>query len=180
MKISRSLFITAFTIAIVGCGDDGHSPLCPCPPPAIGLCLCDEIDPTPTPAPDPIVTPTATPAPTATPELINPVCNGIQKSYDGPGGFLWKPVSESDGNLAVHFPGKFQKPFDSVKVTRKGGKIENLRYVGKGNPDSNGDRLLYRGSAPGQQYKALGLVEAQNGADNLCTWKIDYPSQRID
>lgn len=158
--------LVASLVVFYGCGDDGDFEFpFPTPSPV----------PTATMPPDPIVTPT--PVPTSPP--VNPVCNGEQRVPDGPGGFLWKPVSESDGKVAVHFPGKFQVPFSQVTMTRKDGKKESFRYVGKGNPDSQGERQLFRGAYPGSQYMKGAFVEAVNG-DNLCRWKIGTPGQRID
>lgn len=63
-------------------------------------------------------------------------------------GNLWKPNSDSDGNLVVLLRSDWPKP-DRVRAVRKhSNEEEPLVYTGL----SNGDRHTYRGSLPGGQY----------------------------
>ena len=149
MRVAILIFLFAF---VVSCGDDIYYPT-----------------PEPTPEPTPIVTQTPTPKPTPTPEG-NPVCSQVYGT-DGGGGFLWKPVSESNKNLVILFPGRFQKKFDSVTITRKDGTEEKLVFSKFSNPDPAGLRQTWRAKLSGSAYKNRGLIVARE-FKQTCTWKI--------
>ena len=101
----------------------------------------------------------------------SPFCVGTY-SNDGPGGFLWKPVSETDGNLAILFPEEYKK-FLSVRVTNATtGEIEDLVYS-----SSDGGRQVWRASEPGEAYS--GQVISDNGTSE-CTWVVSDPAIRND
>lgn len=142
---------------LMGCGDDIIIPI-----------------PTPTPTPDPIITPT----PTMTPNSMNPSCNSVM-GVDGPGGFLWKPKSDSNGNAVVLLPGTFQARFDRVEKKRKDGQTESFTFTGFSNFDQDGLRQTWRGSKPGGSYTSNSNVVATLG-DTMCKWKIGNSSERND
>ncbi len=60
-------------------------------------------------------------------------------------GNVWKPKSESDGNLVVILRNDWALP-DMVKVQLKNGMWLGMRYTGS---DHNGNRHHYRGGYPG-------------------------------
>ncbi len=99
------------------------------------------------------------------------------QALDGSEGFLFKPVSDSDGKLAILMPADLAG--DVVEVLLKdpeGKKIEEGRYGGNG----NGGRDHYRFNRAGGDYPENLVVEAvlKNGSSK--TWDIPSPSQRYD
>lgn len=117
---------------------------------------------------------------TIPPTPTNPTCDHYSTFFppDGAGGFLWKPVSESNGNLAVLLPGKFKKQFN--KCTVYDGKVaDSLRFDKFANPDSYGDRQHWRGNHPGSYYNSPALVVCNDGVQD-CAWHISTPNSRID
>lgn len=122
-------------------------------------------------------TPTPTPLPPA--PKINPYCTKTQTAADGAGGFLWKPVSDSDGKVAVILPARFVKKFDEVAIVTPTGGVEQLRFT----TFANGDRQHWRGSKPGGKYPSGSRVSAKDFlADdvNECVWVIKKTSERVD
>ncbi|MDZ4197933.1 MAG: hypothetical protein U1E27_01465, partial [Kiritimatiellia bacterium] len=66
------------------------------------------------------------------------------------GGFIWKPVSESDGKLVVLLPAGYKGKVNGCWIARGDGSVvENGRFVGD---THNGNRPHYRFSKPGAQY----------------------------
>lgn len=124
----------------------------------------------------------------------NPDCSETLTN-DGPEGFLWKPVSESDGNLALLFPEEFEREFLSVRVelaqeeeeeeeepsddsaAREVGETEECVCAFTDCRFEDG-RLLYRCPQPGSAY--TGRVFADNRTEE-CVWEIEGdPSERND
>ncbi len=125
----------------------------------------------------------------------NPDCSETLTN-DGPGGFLWKPVSESDGNLAILFPEEFSREFLAVyvelaeeeeevveeeeeapaeEVTKERGTLVECRLNESRFEDG---RLIYRCPQPGGAY--TGRVFADN-RDEECVWEISGdPAERND
>lgn len=118
----------------------------------------------------------ATPEPTAVPTPIevdvvpakNPGCVGVQPFK---GGTLWKPKSDSTGNLAVLLASKFVEPFSCSVVVKKNGKIESLDFQGF----SNGERQTFRGSKPGGKYEDDGEVTCVDSGQT-CVFKFSGKS----
>jgi len=69
-------------------------------------------------------------------------------------GNLWKPVSESDGNLVVLIRNQYRDQFDSCKVPLKSGGWEALRFAGYTNPD----RQTYRASKNCNRFSERKIV----------------------
>jgi hypothetical protein len=114
---------------------------------------CDEIKEIPKEL-DPIDN-SQTPDPTPTIDFrTNPVCKEVESFKDGGGGNVWKPESDHGGILVVLLRDEFVKQFSSCEVTRKGGKVESLRFTGF----SNGNRQTWRGSLSGGRYEDNGRV----------------------
>lgn len=64
--------------------------------------------------------------------------------------FLWKPVSESNGNLVILFPTSLRGNIQAGQIQNAGGGvIENGSFAGD---THNGDRPHYRFSKPGSGY----------------------------
>jgi hypothetical protein len=68
-------------------------------------------------------------------------------SRKGSGPFLWKPVSESDGNLVILANSSYGSD-DASLVDSEGNVVEKGRYVGR----TNNNRPTYRFSKPGGAY----------------------------
>lgn len=102
----------------------------------------------------------------------NPNCLGTM-SIDGEGGFLWKPVSESDGNLAILFPKEFKSRFFDVLVSKEDGDQESGSFVGF----TNGERQTWRFEDAGHEY--TGIVQVDAGSQT-CEWIVPDPSERQD
>jgi len=66
----------------------------------------------------------------------------------GSGGFVWKPISEGDGNLVILLPS-----YSSATSLSVNG--EQARYVGR----TNGDRSTHRLGSPGCAYGAFPTIE---------------------
>lgn len=98
-------------------------------------------------------------------------------SGTGSGGFLFKPVSDSDGKLAVLLPSTFAGMAQSMRLlTPTGEEIETGRYGGNG----NGNREHFRFSQPGQNYPAGVIVEATLTTGETVRYTISNPSQRTE
>lgn len=103
----------------------------------------------------------------------NPRCSGVQ-SLDGPGGFLWKAESETDGNLVILFPAEYVAPFLRVFVYgAESGEAEAGAFAGH----TNDGRQTYRFDAPGEEYDGRVLVDA---GDQECEWFVPDPANRQD
>lgn len=72
---------------------------------------------------------------------------------DAPSGFLWKPVSDSDGKLAILLPPQYNGKVNGVTVQSPDGKSASGRSGGVG----NGDRQHFRFNEPGTSF-APGTV----------------------
>lgn len=105
----------------------------------------------------------------------NPICNKELSAFDGPGGFVWKPESDSGGTLVVILPERFVVAFEQVTVQRRDGRVERLRYAGF----ANGDRQHWRGVSAGREYLSESLVVAEERG-NACAWRIGRAGARND
>ena len=107
----------------------------------------------------PVVEPTPSPTPSTPPD------NTPETHYfaDGSGGNLWKPVSDTTGNVVVLFSSKWKKEFSGgCKLDRKDGKVETLYCGGAfacfGNPDPGGPRLHMRSNIKCNQAKSVKVT----------------------
>lgn len=111
----------------------------------------------PTPEPD------STPVPTPTLEPENPIVLVSEKFTDGNGGNLWKPVSDTSGNLVIVLSSKFKKEFSlGCTLKKTNGETEKLFCGGVykcfGNPDRGGDRLHLRSKIKCNQAKEVKVI----------------------
>ena len=97
----------------------------------------------------------------------NPVCLEIQNIG---GGFLWKPISESNGNLVVLFPKEFTETFQSVTVNGESGNFSGF---------ANGDRQHWRFSLPGGDYQSPATIIAES-LNGECQWIVSNTSERAE
>ena len=99
-------------------------------------------------------------------------CSSADKDpSDGTDGFLWKPVSDSTRNLAIHVPAELTGNVDNVQVADPNGSVlETGVYGGVG----NGNRVLARFSKPGSSYpnNCIVIVNITGG----CVWRYVIPN----
>ncbi len=93
----------------------------------------------------------------------------------GGSGFVWKPVSESDGRLVVLLPTSFVGRVGRVSIQRGSETIEIGRFVG----NTNGNRPTYRFSMPGAGYGGELTVVANLNGGGRATWQIPSGGRRV-
>ena len=91
-------------------------------------------------------------------------------------GFLFKPESDSDGNLAVLLPPSLTGNIAKLVLKDGDTELEEGRDGGVG----NGDRQHYRFSKPGGDYPAGLIVEATLLDGTIKTWTIEDTSERVE
>jgi len=96
---------------------------------------------------------------------------------DGPEGFLFKPTSESDGNLVVLLPSKFKEQVESLLLKDS---EDNEIEQGRSTAYANGDREHFRFSKAGSDYSENLKVEVKFKDGTSTTYTIADPSQRYD
>ena len=106
---------------------------------------------------------------------------GEQSAVDGADGFLWKPESESDGNLVVLLPSELNGLIEKVEVHSgmpfsDETKEADGRYANIG----NGNRQHYRFDRNGGEFGEEAFVVAHRTNGEMIFWKIDSPAERVD
>ena len=89
-------------------------------------------------------------------------------SSGGGGGFLWKPVSDSNGNLVVLLPSQYNGKVKSVSVNGEQGSFSGI---------ANGNRTHWRFSKPGAAYGANARVVAATSGGNV-SWTVPNTGSR--
>ena len=98
-------------------------------------------------------------------------------SESGSAGFLFKPISDSDGRLAVLLPSGLAGLVAGVKlVDSKGNPLETGRYSGNG----NGGRDHFRFTKPGGDYPDALRVEITLKTGELVRYFIQETSERTE
>lgn len=110
-------------------------------------------------------------------------CLGKLNGVDGPGGFTWKPESDSTGSLVIFFPSDYTEPFESVMVTQLFGSPEFGIFDGFNADDAFGERQIWRFNFPGSAY--IGLIRvtigsADSAGGGVCLWNVDNVSEVQD
>jgi len=101
---------------------------------------------------------------------------------DGGGGFLWKPISESTGNLVVLLPHSLRQNLYSVQI-RSAANFNHESLVENGDfltDTHNGDRPHYLFDHPGAHYEQNIFVVALTLDGQGFAWPISDGSLRID
>ena len=97
---------------------------------------------------------------------------------DGPGGFLWKPSSESDGKLVTLLPKELRGKVDSVEVQDANGKtLARGRFAGD---DKNGNRPHFRFDRAGKDFGNNVRLVAKMKDGTSKAWKIPNGGGRHD
>lgn len=97
-------------------------------------------------------------------------------SGGGDAGFLFKPVSDSNGNLVVLLPSSMTGSITKLVLKEGDTVLEEGADGGVG----NGDRQHYRFSKPGASYPAGLIIEATLADGTTKTWTIDDTSERVE
>jgi hypothetical protein len=100
-------------------------------------------------------------------------CEVDVEPHDGGEGFLWKPVSDTTGTVAVLLPSSMR--LTKVRIIKNNVIIENLSYGGNG----NGNRDHWRSGRRYNTFDDNVTVIGTGGGVNYC-WLIPDPSKRID
>jgi hypothetical protein len=119
-------------------------------------CDCQAGAPTPN-------TPTLTATPPSTTATAGRKAPPVGRALGASGEFLWKPVSEKDGKLAILLPKSLTGKVKDVMILSPDKKtiLQKGRFSGVG----NGDRSHYRFAKAGSEYPdgAVVLVRLNNG-----------------
>lgn len=127
--------------------------------------------------------PSASPSPTSSASVSGSVqrvsCNGTSNVENQESGFVWKPVSDSDGKLAVLFgsgrAGKIAS-VTFVESTATGDVVlETLKFA----YNSNGNRPTYRAKKSGGSYPAGVIMVRQDGSGFKECIKVSNPGKRV-
>ncbi len=104
------------------------------------------------------------------------------QELDGPQGFLWKPVSEGDGNLVVLLPTDLRGMLDRVEIhSELPASADTLLEEGRFSGDEhNGARPHYRFDQPGSGYGSDVHVVAYKTDGTQITWDITNGADRHD
>ncbi len=101
---------------------------------------------------------------------------------DGVGtGFLWKPVSESNGKLAVLFPRNYTGKIARASLhtgfpVTDANRLEDGIYSTTG----NGNRMTWRFSKSGGGYPAPTYATAHLKDGSSVTYMVSTPGSRVD
>lgn len=103
------------------------------------------------------------------------------QDMDGSGGFVWKPVSESDGKLVIVLPKELKGSIDRVEIhsslpPSEATKLDGGRFTG----NNNGERPHFRFSKPGAEYGDNVHVVGFKNDGSTVTWDIGDGGQRYD
>ena len=105
--------------------------------------------------------------------------SGSSSSSGGGEGFLWKPVSDSNGKLVVLFPPNLTGEIVSAGIySKEPASYENMIEEGKFSGDGNGGRSHFRFAKPGSAYPDGVIVVAQLKDGSQATFKIGDSSSR--
>lgn len=97
----------------------------------------------------------------------------------GGDGFLWKPISDSNGKLAVLFPPNLTGEITSAGIySKEPASYENLIEEGRYSGDGNGGRSHYRFSKPGGSYPDGVIVVARLKDGTQVSFKIQDSASR--
>ncbi len=93
------------------------------------------------------------------------------------GGFLFKPISEGDGNLVVLLPTSMSGDVAGLTIRDSNGQILD---TGRGLGDYDDGRPLFRFSSPGGAYPGNITVSALMNDGGVRDYKIPTPAQRYE
>ncbi|MCC6932323.1 MAG: hypothetical protein IT292_03610 [Deltaproteobacteria bacterium] len=99
------------------------------------------------------------------------------QQMDGAGGFVWKPVSESNGKLAVLLPESFNGVLDHIEIMSADGmELTSVDYT----KDYDDGRPLFRFDKAGEEYGDNIKVVAYKTDGETVSWDISNGAVRHD
>ena len=102
---------------------------------------------------------------------------GTAAATGGDAGFLFKPVSESDGKLVVLLPSRLTGLVSGLSIVGPDGQVlESGRYRGVGNEG----REHFRFNKPGGQYANGSTIQAKLVTGEIVRYLISNTSQRTE
>ena len=118
----------------------------------------------------------------ASTDVSTPAATSIATASDGGGGFLWKPVSESNGKLVVLLPtglrGKIQKvEIHNEDPPTSSSLVADGQFAGD---THNGNRPHYRFANPGAAYGKNIFLIAFLTDGRVISYPIPDGSKRLD
>lgn len=113
--------------------------------------------------------------PAAGPPKLEDVGGRQAIKVDGPGNFLWKPISESDRNAVALLP----RELAGAQVSVKGPNGETLAEPKRTDTFSDG-RGIFRFGKPGASFPPGAYVEARLPDGTTRRFPLADPSQRND
>jgi hypothetical protein len=119
--------------------------------------------------------PGGSPRPTAGAPRLEDVGGRQAIKVDGPGNFLWKPISESDRNAVALLP----RELAGAQVSVKGPDGATLAEPKRTDTFSDG-RGIYRFGKPGASFPPGAYVEARLPDGTTRRFPVADPSQRND
>jgi hypothetical protein len=118
-------------------------------------------------------TPTQTPG---TPAESSSSTSSSSSGGASSGGFVWKPISEGDGNLVILLPPNLTGNVAGVVVFHEGsGQTVTGRYTGV----HNGGREHFRFLQPGAAYGEGLTVTAQLKSGGTKSWSVPSGARRV-
>ena len=125
----------------------------------------------------------ATPKPAPAAKPASPSTETTPRSpTDGVGtGFLWKPVSESNGKLAVIFPRNYTGKIARASL-HSGFPVTDANRLEDGiySTTGNGNRMTWRFSKSGGGYPAPTYATAHLKDGSSVTYMVSTPASRSD
>ena len=100
------------------------------------------------------------------------------KAIDAPNGFLWKPVSDSDGKLAILLPPTLTSKTIGCRILAPDGS--QVLATGRDGGVGNGDRQHYRFNAAGSSFPAGSIVEIMLRDGTTIRIKIEDTGARLE
>ena len=96
-------------------------------------------------------------------------------------GFLWKPVSESNGKLAVIFPRNYTGKIARASL-HSGFPVTDANRLEDGiySTTGNGNRMTWRFSKSGGGYPAPTNATAHHKDGSSVTYMVSTPASRSD
>lgn len=122
------------------------------------------------------------------PTAVDPNCGCKEssakqaKKLGKTGEFLWKPVSDKDGKLAVLLPSQYTGRVKNVKIIdpSTGKVLEKGKSSGTGNPvNGKGEREHFRFDKAGGKYPDGAVVQITLNNGNTIEVKIKNTSERL-
>jgi hypothetical protein len=123
------------------------------------------------------VTAAATQAATTATTAAAPTPSGGLGVTGASGGFLWKPASESNGDLVVLIPSQYTGSISTVFIAQPNGTVVE---VGSYRGNYNGNRAHYWFSHPGSYYGSGIYVVADLEDGTTVNWYIANGGSRTE